>query len=173
MNDKLYDSKSTNSGLAYNVLAIESAKVVSLESIAKLDTANLAKLETLSFSQIHLPMKYNVSQYEASRILACYHEACNIADKAIKQYLKDNPKFDENHGYWGFVHVTVRGYSKCIEVLRGNGKAASYSDGKYYLGQMSSYKTMNLDLLEVGARAAAHYLSDTLKEQFSVDIQFD
>lgn len=32
---------------------------------------------------------------------------------------------------------------------------------------------MNLDLLEVGARAAAHYLSDTLKEQFSVDIQFD
>lgn len=94
MNDKLYDSKSTNSGLAYNVLAIESAKVVSLESIAKLDTANLAKLETLSFSQIHLPVKYNVSQYEASRILACYHEACNIADKAIKQYLKDNPKFD-------------------------------------------------------------------------------
>lgn len=169
----LYDSKSTNSGLAYNVLAIESAKVVSLESIAKLDTANLVKLETLPFFQIHLPVKYNVSQYEASKILACYHEACKIADNAIKQYLKDNPKFDENHGYWGFVHVTVRGYSKCIEVLRENGKAASYSDGKYYLGQMSSYKTMNLDLLEVGARAAAHYLSDTLKEQFSVDIQFD
>lgn len=141
--------------------------------MAKLDTANLAKLETLPFFQIHLPVIYNVSQYEASKILACYHEACKIADNAIKQYLKDNPKFDENHGCWGFVHVTVRGYSKCIEVLRENGKAASYSDGKYYLGQMSSYETMNLNLLEVGARAAAHYLPETLKEQFCVDMQFD
>lgn len=38
---------------------------------------------------------------------------------------------------------------------------------------MSFYKTMNLNLLEVGAWAAAHYLSETQKEQFSVDMQFD
>lgn len=38
---------------------------------------------------------------------------------------------------------------------------------------MSSCRSMNVELLEVGAWAAAHYLSDTLNEYFSVDIQFD
>lgn len=169
----LYDSKGTNTGIAYNILAIESAKVISLESISKLDIANLVKLESLPFAQIHLPIKYNVSQEEAAKILACYDKACKLADDAIDQYLNDNPDFKEDYGYWGFVNVTVRGYSKCIEVLREKEKAKSYSDGKYYLGQMSSCRSMNVGLLEVGAWAAAHYLSDTLNEYFSVDIQFD
>lgn len=144
-----------------------------MESISKLDIANLVKLESLPFAQIHLPIKYNVSQEEAAKILACYDKACKLADDAIDQYLNDNPDFKEDYGYWGFVNVTVRGYSKCIEVLREKGMAKSYSDGKYYLGQMSSCRSMNIELLKVGAWAAAHYLSDTLNEYFSVDFQFD
>lgn len=169
----LYDSQSTNSGLEYNIQTIASAKVVSLESISKLDIADSIKIESIPFSQIHLPEKYNVTQDVASKILKCYDDACKIANDAIKQYLTNNPNFDENKGYWGFVNVIVDGYSEVVEVLREEGKAKSYSDGKYYLGQMSSCKSMNVDLLEVGAKAAANYLTDKLNEHFMVDIQFD
>ncbi len=169
----LYDSKSTNAGIEYNVKAIESAKVVSLESISKLDIAENIKIESIPFSQIRLPTKYKVTKDEASKILTCFKDAYKIADDAIKQYLDANPEFDEDKGYWGFVNVTLEGYNKIVEVLREKEKARSYSDGKYYLGQMSSCKSMNLELLEVGARAAASYLSGMLNEHFCVDILFD
>lgn len=169
----LYDSQSTNSGLEYNIQTIASAKVGSLESISKLDMADSIKIESIPFSQIHLPEKYNVTQGEATKIIESYNDACRIADEAIKHYVTNNPNFDENKGYWGFVNVIVDGYSKVVEVLRADGKAKSYSDGKYYLGQMSSYKSMNIDLLEVGARAAANFLSDKLNEHFRVDVRFD
>lgn len=169
----LYDSQSTNFGLEYNIQTIASAKVVSLESISKLDIADSIKIESIPFSQIHLPEKYKVTSSETSKIIEYYNDACRIADEAIKQYLTDNPDFDENKGYCGFVNVIVDGYSKAVEVLREKGKAKSYSDGKYYLGQMSLYKSMNIEILEVGANAAANYLTDKLNEHFKVDVRFD
>ena len=144
-----------------------------MESISKLDIANLVKLESLPFAQIHLPIKYNVSQEEAAKTLACYDKACKLADDAIDQYLNDNPEFKEDYGYWGLVNVTVYGYNKVVEVLRNQNKAKSYSDGKYYLGQMSSCKSMNIKLLEVGASAAADFLTKALDEGFFVETRLD
>lgn len=169
----LYDSVSTNTGIEYNVRAIESAKIISLESISKLNISDNIKIESIPFEQIHIPTRYKVSQEEESKITTCFNAAFKKADEAIEKYLNDHPDFNVDKGFWGFVNVTVYGYNKVVEVLRKQNKAKSYSDGKYYLGQMSSCKSMNINLLEVGASAAADYLTKELDEGFFVETRLD
>ena len=169
----LYDSVSTNTGIEYNVRAIESAKIISLESISKLNISDNIKIESIPFEQVHVPTRYKVSQEEESKITTCFNAAFKKADEAIEKYLNDHPDFNVDKGFWGFVNVTVYGYNKVVEVLRKQNKAKSYSDGKYYLGQMSSCKSMNINLLEVGASAAADYLTKELDEGFFVETRLD
>lgn len=169
----LYDSGSTNRGLDYNTKIIEATKVVSLESLSRLDNAAFIKLDTIPFKQIHLPPKYYLADQDFTNTKNEYVAAINIADKAIQNYIDTHPDFNEQLGSWGFVSVVAYDFTKHIQALKELGLAASYSDGKYHLGQMSTCHSMNLDLLEVGANAAAEYLKSKFDQKFYVTWRLD
>lgn len=169
----LYNSGSTNRGLYYNITMISSARIISLESLIKLDNSSILKLDTVPITQMRIPPHYAIMQKELTSALSILKEAEDVADDAILEYLKHHPEYDDNIGYWGFANVITYDYSEFVQALVDSGKAHTYSDGAYYLGQMSSYRSENLELLEVGAAAAAKYLTAKLGKGFHVHTRLD
>ena len=58
------------------------------------------------------------------------------------------------------------------EALKKLKLALTYSDGVYYI-RVEEYKTSNLELLEVGATAAADFLTQELGQRFYVRSKID
>ena len=170
----LYDAGGTNTGLGYNRGLIASTKVISLETISKLEEVDIhtMKIEDLPSIQMGVIPEFEVSEELSQKVKTAVEEAGRISIKATETYLIEHPEFDQEKGYYGWAHVCTTEISEVTEALLQLGFAHTFSDGVYYVN-VCEYKTSNLDLLEIGADAAAKYLSKTLGQAFHVRWKLD
>lgn len=170
----LYDAGSRNTGFEYNKKMISSAKVLSLETIAKLNEIDphTMKIEDLPIKQMRMIPEFDVSSELADKVRKAIVEANEISIKSVEEYLAKNPSFDEQKGYWGWAYVCTNHISDVTQALQDAGFAKAYSDGDYYI-KIDEYQTNNLDLLEIGANAAAKYLTKELGQNFFVKTRLD
>ena len=170
----LYDSGGTNVGFEYNTDLIASAKVISLESISQLDDVDMhtMKIEDLPSSKMDIMPTFEVTADILEKVQQAINKAGNISIDASEEFLKANPDFDEQKGYYGWAHICTSEVSVVTEALKKLKLASTYSDGVYYI-RLEEYKTSNLELLEVGATAAADFLTQELGQRFYVRSKID
>ena len=170
----LYDSGGTNVGFEYNTDLIASAKVISLESISQLDDVDMhtMKIEDLPSSKMDIMPTFEVTADILEKVQQAINKAGNISIDASEEFLKANPDFDEQKGYYGWAHICTSEVSVVTEALKKLKLASTYSDGVYYI-RVEKYKTSNLELLEVGATAAADFLTQELGQRFYVRFKID
>ena len=170
----LYDAGCRNTGYEYKIKMISSAKVLSLETIANtsdIDTHTM-KIEDLPMKQMRIIPEFNVSPKLIEKARKAIVEANGISVRSVEEYLRKNPSFDEQKGYWGFAHVCTNSISEVTQALQDAGFAKAYSSGDYYIN-VDEYRTCNLELLEIGAQAAAEYLTKALGQYFFVKSRLD
>ena len=170
----LYDSGGTNVGIDYDISKISAAKVISLETIAKIDKVDMTKirLEDLSPKQMKVMPSFNPTPALTQKVRNAVIEAENIGIRAIDNFLKANPGFDDQKGLWGWATVCTTEQSEITQALLNEDLCHTYADGLYRLS-IKGYKTSNLALLEIGADAAAEYLEETLGQGFFVITKLD
>lgn len=170
----LYDAGCRNTGYEYNTKMISSIKVLSLETIASSSDIDLhtMKIEELPMKQMRRIPEYNVSPEQEEKVKKAIKEACRISVRSVEDFLEKNPLFNEQQGYYGFAHVCTNHISEVTQTLQDTGFAKAYSDGNYYI-KIDEYRTSNLDLLEIGANAAAKYLTKELGQNFFVKSRLD
>lgn len=170
----LYDSGSTNVGIAYNTDVIADTKVISLETIAHMKDIDIhtMKIEDLSSEMMNKMPHYKVTDKYLEKVRKAVIQAGDIAIDATKQYLNNHKDFDPQKGYYGWAHVCTTKVGEVTEALKKLKMAKSYSDGIYYLN-IKEYQTSNLALLEIGAEAASKYLSQELGQHFFVKSVLD
>lgn len=170
----LYDSGCRNTGFDYNKEMISSAKVLSLEAIANADNIDFhtMKIEDLPMKQLRIMPEFNVSDELLSKVKVTIAKASEISVSAVKEYLKTHPEFDEQKGWYGFANVCTYEISEVTQALLQIKAANAYSDGDYLIS-VNQYRTSNLDLLEVGANAAAKFLTKELGQPFYVKSRLD
>lgn len=151
---------------------ISSIKVLSLETISNSSDIDphTMKIEELPMKQMRRIPEFNVSSEEKVRKVII--EANRISVGSVEDFLNKNPLFDEQQGYYGFAHVCTNHISEVTQALQDAGFAKAYSDGDYYI-KIDEYRTNNLDLLEIGADAAAKYLTKELGQNFFVKTRLD
>lgn len=170
----LYDAGCRNTGPEYNIKMISSAKVLSLETIARSNDIDphTMKIEDLPMKQMRMIPEFDVSSELTDKVRKAIVEANEISIKSVEEYLVKNPSFDEQKGYWGFAHVCTSHISEVTQALQDAGFAKAYSNGDYYI-DVDEYRTCNLELLEIGADAAAKYLTKELGQNFFVKTRLD
>ena len=170
----LYDAGSTNAGRKYDKNKIAAARVLSLESISHFSNTDISqlKIDNLPIKQMRVIPNFIVTHELDRKIRNAVLEASKKADEAIKDFLSKNPDFDENKGAWGWAYVCTQNISETTQALQNADLSKTYSDGIYRL-HLVDYKTSNLNLLEVGAEAAAKYLTKELEQPFFVITQLD
>lgn len=170
----LYDSGCRNTGFDYNKEIISSAKVLSLEAIASEEDIDFhtMKIEDLPMKQLRIIPEFAVSDELLSKVKQTIAKASEISVSTVKDYLKTHPEFDEQKGWYGFVNVCTCEVSEVTQALLQIKAAKAYSDGDY-LVSVNQYRTSNLELLEVGAKAVAEYLSKELGQSFYVNSRPD
>lgn len=170
----LYDAGGTDIGLEYNKKIIASAKVLSLETVSKLRNIDYRtmKIENLPMRQMKIMPTFKVSPKLLDKVNRAVKEAGRIAVGSVEKYLKANSGFDENIGDWGWAHIITYDVSEVTQALQDANLATTYSDGIYYI-KVAEYRTSNLELLEIGAKAAADYLTKELGQKFYVKTKLD
>ena len=113
----------------------------------------------------------------------CHREVHEVSEEAyffrlskyqdrLIQHIEEHPEFNQDKGYWGWAHVCTSKTGVITEALKKARLATTFSDGIYYV-RVKEYKTSNLDLLEIGANAAAKFLTQELDQYFFVKIKID
>ena len=170
----LYDARSTGLGQEYDVNKIATTKVVSLETIAKIQNLDMnhVRIEDFPTRQMAVMPTFVVSKDLEEKVKAVIEEAGNISVAAVTEYLKQNPDFDEQKGFWGWAYVCTNEQTEITQALQNTGLSHTYADGIYRL-RVKEYRTSNLELLEVGAEAASSFLEKTLGQHFYVATKLD
>ncbi|MDY3141763.1 MAG: hypothetical protein SOW30_03645 [Parabacteroides sp.] len=168
----LYDAGHTNTGREYDKNKIAAARVLSLEGITHFSDISQLKIDDLPIKQMKVIPNFVVTRELDNKVREAALEASKKATEAIKVFLLTHPDFDENKGEWGWAYVCTQNISETTEALQNAGLSKTYSDGIYRLN-LVDYKTSNLVLLEVGAEAAAKYLTNELRQPFFVTTQLD
>lgn len=122
--------------------------------------------------QMRRILEFNVSLEQKEKVKKAIIEANRISVRSVEDFLEKNPLFDEQKGYYGFAHVCTNHISEVTQALQDTGFAKAYSDGDYYI-EIDEYQTSNLKLLEIGADAAAKYLTKELGQNFFVKSRLD
>ena len=130
------------------------------------------KIEDLPMKQLRIMPEFNVSDELLSKVKVTIAKASEISVSAVKEYLKTHPEFDEQKGWYGFANVCTYEISEVTQALLQIKAANAYSDGDYLIS-VNQYRTSNLDLLEVGANAAAKFLTKELGQPFYVKSRLD
>lgn len=170
----LYDSGGTGTGYYYNVKMIAATRVLSLESLKALppEKLNTLRLDDLDLKQIPIMPTIEVKKETEEKALESIRIASKVAVDTVANYLEHHPNFDEQKGYWGFATVCTTEQTELTQALQNIGVCHTYSDGIYRLS-LDEYRTCNLDLLEMGATAAAKYLEKELGQHFYVITRLD
>ena len=164
----MYDSKGRNCGIDYNMSLIPAVKVLSLETLAKskVDT-KFVRIEDVPTLQAEVRTKIPVSDKLCEQVNKVVKEAAVEHDKAIDEYLYRNPNYKTPQFNWGSALVYTWGNTEVTQALLDTGIASTYADGRYMF-RIGRSILDDMDLEIIGARAAADYLSDKLKQSFSV-----
>lgn len=170
----LYDAGGTNVGFAYNTNLIATTKVISLETVSRLGNIDLhtMKIEDLPSAKMEVMPKFEVSENSLEKVRSAIQKAGEISIATTEEYLKANPDFDQQKGCYGWAHVCTSKVGIVTEALKELKLASTFSDGIYYIS-VKEYRTSNLDLLEVGAEAAAKFLTQELGQYFYVRTRLD
>lgn len=170
----LYDSSGTNTGFEYNVNMIAAAKVLPLETLENLSPEQqiTIRIDSLDLKQIPIMPTITVRDETKEKVKKAVIRAGEIAVETVKTYLMSNPDFDEQLGDWGWATVCTSVQSEVTQAMQDIGDCNTYSDGVYRLS-INNYRTSNLDLLEMGAKAAAAYFEKELGQHFFVKIRLD
>ena len=170
----LYDAGGKNRGGNYNCSSIAGARVLSLESIAHFSNMDISRMriDDLPVKQLKVMPNFIVDEKLEKKVLYAINEAGKIAQNTIREYLKNHPTFDENQGYWGWAYICTNVVSDITQALQNINCSRTYSDGIYRLN-VNNYQTSNVELLEIGAEAAACYLSSELGQYFYVKTELD
>lgn len=62
--------------------------------------------------------EFDVSSELTDKVRKAIVEANEISIKSVEEYLVKNPSFDEQRGYWGFVHVCTNHISEVTQASR-------------------------------------------------------
>ena len=170
----LYDAGSTGLGLDYNMGLIASTRVVSLEAIAKMDNIDVdhIRIEDLPMRQMAIMPTFSVSAEIDQKVRRAVQKAGQLAIDTVEKYLKEHPDFDQQKGFWGWAYVCTTVQSEVTQALQDARLSHTYADGIYRL-TVDEFRTSNLELLEMGAEAAADYLTKELGQQFYVETKLD
>lgn len=170
----LYDSGSTAIGQNYGVNKIASTKVISLETIARLQDIDMnhVRIEDLPSRQMAIMPSFDVPQGLEEKVKEIVEAAGEVSIKAVDDFLRANPDFDEQKGFWGWAYVCTSEQTEITQALQNTGISHTYADGIYRL-RVKEYKTSNLDLLTIGAEAAAKFLQKELGQHFYVRTKLD
>lgn len=170
----LYDAGSTGLGQEYDLNKIAATKVVSLETISKIQNLDMnhVRIEDLPTRQMALMPTFTVSRELEEKVKEVVEEAGKISVDSVVDYLKRNPDFDEQKGFWGWAYVCTNEQTEITQALQNVGLSHTYADGIYQL-RVKEYRTSNLELLEIGAEAAASYLKKALGQSFYVTTKLD
>jgi len=170
----LYDAGCRNTGFQYNEKMIASAKVLSLETLANNKDIDFytMKIEDLPMKQMRIMPEFTVPQELLDKVKKVIEIANQTSLKSVKEYLENNPSFEEEKGCYGFANVCTDSASEVTQALQDAGLAKAYSNGCYFI-KIEEYKTFNLELLEIGAKAAAKYLTKELGQYFYVKLRLD
>lgn len=153
---------------------IASAKVLSLETLANNKDIDFytMKIEDLPMKQMRIMPEFTVPQELLDKVKKVIEIANQTSLKSVKEYLENNPSFEEEKGCYGFANVCTDSASEVTQALQDVGFAKAYSNGCYYI-KIEEYRTSNLELLEIGAKKAAEYLTKELGQYFYVKSRLD
>ncbi|MBP1542195.1 MAG: hypothetical protein ILA25_08545 [Prevotella sp.] len=170
----LYDAGSTGLGHEYDVNKIAATRVVSLETIAKMQNIDMQhiRIEDLPTRQMAVMPTFKVASELEEKVKNAVVAAGKVSIDAVAEFLKQNPDFDEQKGFWGWAYVCTNDQTETTQALQNSGLSHTYADGIYRLS-IKEYRTSNLDLLTIGAEAAAAFLERELGQQFYVTTKLD
>lgn len=170
----LYDTGATIIGQPYDVKKIASTRVISLESIAKVPDLDFEyiRIEDLPSRQMAVMPRFEVSTELENKMREVIDEAGKVSVSAVEEFLKHNPDFDEQKGPLGWAWVCTIDQTRENQALQNIGLSHTYADGVYRL-RIKDYRTSNLELLEIGAHAAAEFLKKELGLDFYVTTKLD
>lgn len=170
----LYDAGGTNVGRAYNCQQIAAARVLSLESMAHLSGGNISsmRIDDLPTKQMKLMPNFPVTPALDKKVRDAVIEAGIRAQRAVKDYLTENPEFNDQMGDWGWTYVCTKQVSEITQALQNAGLSKTYSDGVYRL-HVENHPTHSVMLSGIGTRAAAEYLTSELGQKFYVIREYD
>lgn len=170
----LYDAGSTGLGHEYDINKIAATRVVSLETIAKMQGVdmNQVRIEDLPMRQMAVMPTFKVSPELETKVKEAVEEAGNISINTVSEFLKKNPDFDEQKGFWGWAYVCTNDQTATTQALQNVGLSYTCADGIYRL-RVKEYRTGNLDLLTIGAEEAVAFLEKVLGQHFYVTTKLD
>ena len=170
----LYDAGSTGLGHEYDVNKIAATRVVSLETIGKMQNIDKQhiRIEDLPTRQMAVMPTFKVAPELEEKVKNAVVAAGKVSIDAVAEFLKQNPDFDEQKGFWGGAYVCTNDQTETTQALQNSGLSHTYADGIYRLS-IKEYRTSNLDLLTIGAEAAAAFLERELGQQFYVTTKLD
>lgn len=164
----MYDSKSRNCGIDYNISLIPAIRVLSLETLAKanVDLRNV-RIEDVPTLQAEVRTKIPVSNAVHIFVVKAVKEANKVYNEAVAHFLQKNPEYKSPEFNWGAAGVYTCGNTEVTQALLDSDIASTYADGKYmfHVGERI-FDDMNLEI--IGARAAATYLETQLGQSFEV-----
>ena len=170
----LYDSQSSEIGLDFDINKIASARVLSLETVANLQNYDIdhLRIEDLPIRQMAVMPSFEVTPQLDEKVKKAVETAGRISINAVNVFLERNPSFVQQKGLWGWAHVCTSEVTETTQALQNAGLSNTYADGIYRL-KIAKHTTSNINLLEIGANAAADYLEKELGQHFFVSIQLD
>ncbi len=164
----MYDSKGRNCGIEYNMSLIPAIRVLSLETLSKANiNKDYVRIEDVPSLQVNVRTRLAVSESILSLVSEVVKDAAIVHDRAIDVFLNNNPGYSTPQFNWGSAGVYTKGNTEVTQALFDLNVASTYADGKYMFHIGRSILN-DIDLENIGAQAAAVYLSDRLGQQFYV-----
>ena len=162
----MYDAGSRESGIEYNTSLISATKVLSLESLAeaKIDVDNV-RIEDVPFLQIPVKTVIPVTEAVRLKVIKAVAEAQNVCNHAIDDFLAKNPAYKTPEFNWGSAMVHTYEVSEVTQAMLDEELISNYGDGWYSM-HVGRRICDDISLEEIGAKAAADYLTKELGQPF-------
>lgn len=169
----MYDSGTRECGIPYNKSLLQSIKVLSLESLSKANiNRSSVRIEDIPYLQIPVKTNIVVSEEIRLKVVNAINKAHQVSNETVANYLKNNPDYRTPEFNYGTAYVYTTEVSEITQALL-NEKLATFSgNGKYWL-HLGNYIYDDIDLEEIGAKAAADFLSQDLGQSFFYYRQWD
>ena len=162
----LYHSRMTSYEREYNLRTIANTYILSIEDLSKLDK----DIKTIKFEDIPLWTIPQLPQIVVrpetiERVKSAIRIASEIANRESQKALDE--KGDVGGAGWARV-VTYVSNSEITQALMDLELATSYGTGCYYIDLDAPRLAQSLDVDESGKMKAAEYLTEELKQYFSI-----
>ena len=169
----MYDSGTRECGIPYNKSLLQSIKVLSLESLSKANiNRSSVRIEDIPYLQIPVKTNIVVSEEIRLKVVNAINKAHQVSNESVANYLKNNPDYRTPEFNYGTAYVYTTEVSEITQALLNEKLATVSGNGKYWL-HLGNYIYDDIDLEEIGAKAAADFLSQDLGQSFFYYRQWD